>query len=88
MQDEEIDAEGKYDLCHFASRTESLREAWLEDVNNEHKVVQLSVKNIYRRCKLWSRKSPEWLTIFLVAVSNVGNVEARVQIRCVACMTI
>ena len=79
IQDQNPERNENFDLCHFASRAEGLHDAWVEDVNKENKAVQLSIQNGFKRAKLWSRRSPDWLTVFLVAVGNVGNSEVIVM---------
>ena len=78
MQSENPDDNETYEVCHFASRFESLHLEWLADKDKTCKPIQLSFENGARKCKVYSRNSPAWLHIFLVACGNVGNGTATV----------
>ena len=79
VQTQDVDVEDEYELCHWASRSEGLKEAWEEDVAKTNQAVQISVQNGFKRVKVFARNSPDWLTIFLVALGNMGNSEATIS---------
>ena len=56
--------------CHFASRCEGFDVAGKNDKEQKFKPVQVSIANGLRKCHIYSRKSPAWLSVFLVALGN------------------